>query len=279
MAQTTRGTAKARGVGSYSKVRTSGPGISAPSEQMAATSSAGAKASPRASAIRRRPQMPSARVAICWAASTSPKPAPVAARRARAVSFRRSLFQLLFGPDAVGVEFQRFGECLARLGVAILLAQAEAKPEVSFGIAGIEFDGLLEIRDGELGAAAKLSGDIVIADAASHVHHGRFGRLLHGLVDGVLGLKTVGESAHDVGDGLAVERSEEAIVLGAGGFQGDGFFGEPDALLGNLAAAFAIAQFDHYLGEIAIGQGGAVLGLGIVGRFAGGGPGLGGEFG
>src|ERR1017187_5285666 len=157
--------------------------------------------------------------------------------------------------------------------------QAEAQPEVRFGVAGIEFDGLLEIRDGEFGAAAELRGDVVIADATGHIHHGRLGRLLHGLVDGVLGLGAVGEAAHDVGDGLAVEGAEEAIVLGAGGFQGDGFFGEPDALLGDLAAGFAVAQLDDYLGEIAIGQGGAVLGLGIVGGLGGGGAGLGGELG
>ena len=86
----------------------------------------------------------------------------------------------------------------------------------------------------ELGAAAQLRGNVVVADAPRHVHHGRLGRLLHGLVDGVLGLWTVSQAAHDVGDGLAVERAEQAIVFGVPGFQCHGLLGELDALLGDL---------------------------------------------
>ncbi len=174
----------------------------------------------------------------------------------------------------LGLSSSDLAKACARFGVAILFAQAEAQPEVGFGIGGIEFDGLLKIGDGELGAAAQLGRDVVIADAARHVHHGGLGRLLDGLVDGVLGLGAVGEAAHDVGDGLAVEGAEQAIVLGVGGLQRDGFFGELDALLGDLAAGLAVAQFDGDFGEITIGQGGVVLGLRVVGRFGGGGVGL-----
>ena len=220
MAQISSGTAKARGVGSYSKVSTAGPAISAPSEQMAATSSDGAKASPER--FGHQQESPDAEragddllggqhfaeagagdgaegergfvvegegdvrvlhqdvvaqdrgvaqmlqdgdvdLAILLQPGVAGKLKEGEQRerqrrrqRSRAASFRRSLFQLLFDPDAVGIELQRFGEGLAGLGVVILFAQAEAQPELGFGIGGIEFDGLLEIGDGELGAAAQL---------------------------------------------------------------------------------------------------------------------------
>ena len=52
MPQIKSGTAKARGVGSYSMVSTAGPRMLAPNEQMAATSTAGPVDSPSAVAIR-----------------------------------------------------------------------------------------------------------------------------------------------------------------------------------------------------------------------------------
>ena len=86
MAHTISGSAKARGLGSYSKVRTAGPATVAPSETIIASSHAAPVERPSAVAIRYTPQMPSARVTTCWMASTPWKSKGVTACSASAAS-------------------------------------------------------------------------------------------------------------------------------------------------------------------------------------------------
>src|ERR1035441_10155791 len=66
----------------------------------------------------------------------------------------RHFSQLLAGPKTIGVEFQRFGKGLAGFGVLVFLAEAQAQPQIGFGVLGIELDGLAEIVGGQFGAAA-----------------------------------------------------------------------------------------------------------------------------
>src|SRR5439155_4510000 len=80
VARKTKGRAKPRGVGSYSKVRTAGPEMVAPSETIAAISRDAPVDNPAAAAIRYGPQIPSARQITCSRARTSRNGKPVTLR-------------------------------------------------------------------------------------------------------------------------------------------------------------------------------------------------------
>ena len=156
--------------------------------------------------------------------------------------------------------------------------EGDAEPDVGVGGAGVEIDGFLKAFDGDVGAAAERGREIEIADSLADVGLGGFGVEFDGAIDGREGALAVLESGEAVaGDGLAAEGSEDAVVLGRIGLEGDGAFGEGDAGIGGGGGARLVVKLLGDLGDVGLGEGGGVLGGGGVGIGAGGVEALGGE--
>src|SRR6516225_370745 len=81
----------------------------------------------------------------------------------------RGLRQLLFGPNARGIQSHGFLQFLVRLRVPVGFSQSNPEPKMSVGGAGIQFNRLFEILDGGFGSTAHGGRQIVVSRAAAHV--------------------------------------------------------------------------------------------------------------
>src|SRR6478752_3582670 len=79
------------------------------------------------------------------------------------------LLELLFGPQAIRIQLQRFRESASGLGVPAGLAQRQPEPKIRFVGVRIELDSLLKIAYRQVDSTPKCRGQIVVAHSPANM--------------------------------------------------------------------------------------------------------------